>query len=551
MKRKIFSVFFLVFVLIATCTPPIKVHADQLENQAVGKTIREVFADERLAQEIARILVKEMDDVLVEADLIGLHVVKLGKKQITTLQGIEHFTNIKTLTVNENHLQAFPKEVLQLPYLERLELNHNKQMQGGIPEEIKYLQQLKRFEINDTGISSLPESMTDLKNLVRLNVTGSPVQALPGDFGKLINLEELYAYNAKLTNLPKGLLSLTKLRTLVFGANHLVDVNLEEHAFIRQINSKGLQLQSNQSTEIQEVIQNESQEVRGLAIFDTFASLHEKGEHLVDLYKAVYTEGESEETMLANATKLEVSDPAKNGKLWFNQEAVNSQGDYVLIIHVKGGAFQNSIYYHKYRVIPKQGKVTVRYETENREELHPPVEMKGELATSYVAEEKSFDGYMLHKIMGTPSGQFTDAACEVTYVYKVLPTIHQVTYSDGVVDEEIFPDQSYALEAGMETPMFVGTPVREGYSFVGWSPALQQTVLQDVIYTAQWERIEQTLPAVDSSPKPSAPHVVSTPIEQPITGFETNETQTYVVLLGMTSIVIAILLGRKKTRVTD
>lgn len=61
-----------------------------------------------------------------------------------------------------------------------------------------------------------------------------------------------------------------------------------------------------------------------------------------------------------------------------------------------------------------------------------------------------------------------------------------VTYTDGVDGEEIFADQSYPSYLGADTPDFVGTPSRTGYTFNGWSPILSDTVDADVTYTAQW-----------------------------------------------------------------
>ena len=65
-----------------------------------------------------------------------------------------------------------------------------------------------------------------------------------------------------------------------------------------------------------------------------------------------------------------------------------------------------------------------------------------------------------------------------------------VTYTDGVDNEEIFKDQTYTVESGKATPAFNGTPVRDGYKFAGWSPAVTDTVTGNVTYTAQWEKVE-------------------------------------------------------------
>ena len=67
------------------------------------------------------------------------------------------------------------------------------------------------------------------------------------------------------------------------------------------------------------------------------------------------------------------------------------------------------------------------------------------------------------------------------------PETFTVTYTDGAngaaFDEQVYRD----LSAGTATPAFEGTPEREGYTFVGWKPAVAETVTGDVTYVAQWE----------------------------------------------------------------
>jgi len=61
-----------------------------------------------------------------------------------------------------------------------------------------------------------------------------------------------------------------------------------------------------------------------------------------------------------------------------------------------------------------------------------------------------------------------------------------VTYTDGVADKEIFADQVYDTNYDAETPAFVGTPKRDGYTFKGWDKEVAKTVTDSVVYTAVW-----------------------------------------------------------------
>lgn len=71
-----------------------------------------------------------------------------------------------------------------------------------------------------------------------------------------------------------------------------------------------------------------------------------------------------------------------------------------------------------------------------------------------------------------------------------------VTYTDGVDGEEIFADQVYTVEASGALPYFdtsIGSLEREGYTYQGWTPALNYTVTADAIYTAVWT-VDNTTP---------------------------------------------------------
>ena len=78
-------------------------------------------------------------------------------------------------------------------------------------------------------------------------------------------------------------------------------------------------------------------------------------------------------------------------------------------------------------------------------------------------------------------------------VITLTPSRYTVTYTDGVDNETVFQDQvNKNLVHGTATPAFSGTPAREGYKFMGWSPTVANTVTANVTYTAQWEKKEVT-----------------------------------------------------------
>lgn len=84
----------------------------------------------------------------------------------------------------------------------------------------------------------------------------------------------------------------------------------------------------------------------------------------------------------------------------------------------------------------------------------------------------------------------------LTAVWEDAET-YTVTYTDGVTGETVFADQGYeGLKVGDATPGFEGgTPTRENYTFMGWSPAVNPVVSADdadddgnIVYTATWTK---------------------------------------------------------------
>ena len=67
-----------------------------------------------------------------------------------------------------------------------------------------------------------------------------------------------------------------------------------------------------------------------------------------------------------------------------------------------------------------------------------------------------------------------------------IKTRYTVTYTDGVDDEVVFEDKVFNEVVGSPTPQFGETPTRAGYTFKGWSPAVEEKVTKNIIYNATW-----------------------------------------------------------------
>ena len=67
-----------------------------------------------------------------------------------------------------------------------------------------------------------------------------------------------------------------------------------------------------------------------------------------------------------------------------------------------------------------------------------------------------------------------------------IKTRYTVTYTDGVDGEVVFEDKVFNVVVGSSTPGFGGTPTRAGYTFTGWSPAVEENVTKSITYNATW-----------------------------------------------------------------
>ena len=69
---------------------------------------------------------------------------------------------------------------------------------------------------------------------------------------------------------------------------------------------------------------------------------------------------------------------------------------------------------------------------------------------------------------------------------KGIKSRYTVTYTDGV-DGKVFKDKVFSDRVvGTPTPEFGETPTRAGYTFTGWSPAVEERVTQSITYNATW-----------------------------------------------------------------
>ncbi|MCI8801399.1 MAG: hypothetical protein HFH88_16560 [Lachnospiraceae bacterium] len=173
----------------------------------------------------------------------------------------------------------------------------------------------------------------------------------------------------------------------------------------------------------------------------------------------------------------------------------------------------DTTYTYTYKPAPGRVTITVEFVDENGNVVGTETVVVDEGAAYDVTEEaeKIPDGYEPN---GDPAGDSVTGTADTdkTVTVPVRQIIrYTVTYTDGVDGEEVFADQVTSdLVSGAVTPAFVGTPVRAGYTFAGWTPEVAATVTGNVTYTAQWTPNEPA--PVDPTPVDPTP-VDPTPID--------------------------------------
>lgn len=139
----------------------------------------------------------------------------------------------------------------------------------------------------------------------------------------------------------------------------------------------------------------------------------------------------------------------------------------------------------------------IQNDAENQVVLHV-VDANGEAATSFTGTISLLNGQFDDdgNYLRDPDGNIVpkyELSFDENGNVVLAPFTCDITYTDGVEDAVIFEDQTYSVAPQTKTPAFEGTPTREGYTFVGWTPAVAETAMNNAVYTAQWKANEYTV----------------------------------------------------------
>lgn len=135
---------------------------------------------------------------------------------------IGDLASLRDLTIISGTLESIPDSIGNLANLETLDLEDNELT--ALPESLGGLGSLQTLILSHNEIGEIGAWIGQLSLLVTLEASFNPLEALPPEIGQLGNLEVLYLSGDQLQELPSTIGGLQKLTQLVLYYNHLVSL---------------------------------------------------------------------------------------------------------------------------------------------------------------------------------------------------------------------------------------------------------------------------------------------------------------------------------------
>lgn len=185
------------------------------EADSLGK-ITDVFPDPSMAERIASILKKKIDDTVTKKELGSINgIFHVPVNDTYSLKGIGYLTGLTGINCCKNNVEKIPEEIGNLTNLEILDCCKAYSLMS-IPPEIGKLKKLKLMRLSMSGINALPKEIGELSNLELLFCPS--MDSIPKEIGSLKNLRILICENLK--SVPEEIGNLENLEDLdIHGSN--------------------------------------------------------------------------------------------------------------------------------------------------------------------------------------------------------------------------------------------------------------------------------------------------------------------------------------------
>jgi Leucine-rich repeat (LRR) protein len=113
---------------------------------------------------------------------------------------------------------SFVSKLNSFKNLQKLNMNG---IQGGFPQVVLELIELRDLDLSVNNITLLPSGFVGLRHLEELNLNDNPLLALPVEIGRLTRLKRLQLGNTRLVELPASFRRLSNLKDLTISSPNL------------------------------------------------------------------------------------------------------------------------------------------------------------------------------------------------------------------------------------------------------------------------------------------------------------------------------------------
>lgn len=137
-------------------------------------------------------------------------------------------TNLESISLVGNNLQAFPAELLALPKLRRINVSFNQI--DSIPDDVAKLPAVEELNLAGNKIRSIPSGLASISTLRMLDVSWNALTTIPSSVAQAPQLREVKAYDNLLSN-ADSVISSFKDKTLLL--DYCLDAYKAQYYLIR------------------------------------------------------------------------------------------------------------------------------------------------------------------------------------------------------------------------------------------------------------------------------------------------------------------------------
>ncbi|WP_323616811.1 hypothetical protein [Erysipelothrix rhusiopathiae] len=408
----------------------------------IGMTVEEIIEDSTLRKNVVK--EAEVENATTPLTAAAINRVKrisptsVEAASITSLKGIEHFSNITYINLNaggkDAKLKAFPEEVFSLPNLVRLNIQGYHHMPGPIPDRFDEIPQLEVLNVQLTGIESekheLPESLTRLPRLTSLIFGNSFIKG-PTNIPNRDVLKEINGYGLKSETLPENLFVGPQLSDVNLMFNKITNLTGEEYELLQDnlINYKVRDQQKTYYFE-QGISQGDFVHLSSDNLYQKLVKHNETTN-----FKLYKVEGNA----LAYVSDLVLEDHVDNKGIYIDQSISQTPGQYHSVLNVESGPFKGSRLTFNFEILQTLTREVRFISSKTKAVIGDPIYLSGPVGSFKGIPSTNIRGYA-PSMYGTEELMFEDETVHYVSLNPLKVNV-KVQYLDAlgqqIAQEEI------------------------------------------------------------------------------------------------------------------